>query len=123
MYEPKTRAGIRRIPIAGDLVEKLRAYRQTTIARDGSSGLVFPNDRGLPMLANGISQSLKAAGIKLKLHSLRHYFASHCLAEGASLAQVSKLLGHSSIEVTSRVYVHCLPESDWKPAQPGRQSA
>ena len=122
MFEPKTKAGLRAIPLAPDLLDKLKAYRETTIARDGSGGLVFPNPlTGMPMSPNAISLAFKVAGVKLKLHSLRHYFVSHALADGASLAQISKLAGHSSISVTARVYAHCLPESDWRPS--GRRAA
>lgn len=41
-------------------------------------------------------------------HWLRHAKASHSLANGASIALVSKDLGHSSVAITSR-YLHTLP--------------
>jgi len=50
---------------------------------------------------------LKKAGLRyIKLHGLRHSFASILLSEGASLFYVSKQLGHSSINITSNVYGH-----------------
>jgi integrase len=55
---------------------------------------------------------LKASGIKnqsLKVHSLRHTFASHLLMQGADVMTVSKMLGHSSIRVTE-MYAHLVPD-------------
>lgn len=39
-------------------------------------------------------------------HQLRHYFATHALANGAKLEIVSKILGHSSVAITADVYRH-----------------
>lgn len=41
----------------------------------------------------------------VRLHDLRHTFASHAVIDGAGLAVVSKLLGHKSITTTMR-YAH-----------------
>jgi site-specific recombinase XerD len=42
-------------------------------------------------------------------HSLRHYFATQCLAKGVEIHRLSKILGHSSVAVTERYY-HFSPE-------------
>lgn len=50
---------------------------------------------------------VKTAGLHyIKLHGLRHAFASILLSEGANLFYVSKQLGHSSINIASNVYGH-----------------
>jgi integrase len=51
------------------------------------------------------------------LHSLRHYFASWCLARppvgmGLNLKEVSSRIGHSSIQITADTYSHLLPRDD-----------
>jgi site-specific recombinase XerD len=45
-----------------------------------------------------------------RLHDLRHSFATFALQGGASLYDVSKLLGHSDISMTQR-YSHVSEES------------
>ncbi len=42
-------------------------------------------------------------------HSLRHYYASTALAEGIPITDVSRWLGHKSIEVTHQIYGHLVP--------------
>ncbi len=46
---------------------------------------------------------------KLNFHSLRHTFASWLVQRGVSIYQVSKLLGHSSVNVTA-IYSHLQPD-------------
>ena len=51
------------------------------------------------------------AGLEdVRLHDLRHSFASRALALGESLPMIGKLLGHSQIETTAR-YSHLARES------------
>lgn len=42
-------------------------------------------------------------------HSLRHYFASTALAEGVPILEVSRWLGHRSIQITADTYGHLTP--------------
>ena len=46
----------------------------------------------------------------VRLHDLRHTFASRALALGETLPIIGKLLGHSDIETTAR-YAHLARES------------
>jgi integrase len=46
---------------------------------------------------------------KVRLHDLRHSFASLLLAGGADLKTVSTALGHSTIAVTADTYAHVSP--------------
>lgn len=46
----------------------------------------------------------------LRIHDLRHSFATFAIQGGASLYDVQKLLGHSDISMTQR-YAHMIDES------------
>lgn len=51
----------------------------------------------------------------LRLHDLRHSFASAALAEGFSLSQIGELLGHASTQTTKR-YAHLVEDAALKAA-------
>jgi len=55
----------------------------------------------------------KRAGITgVRLHDLRHYFASALLAAGVDIVAVSKAMGHSSASITLDVYAHLMPSAE-----------
>ena len=65
----------------------------------------------LIQICHRIKELCKRAGIKnLTFHDLRHTFATRLVLAGVDLATVSKLLGHSSIQMTMR-YAHPTPEA------------
>jgi integrase len=74
-----------------------------------AGGYVFPGKRhGQPVInAYDAWQRIRArAGLpELRIHSLRHSFASFLLNAGATLFTVSAALGHSSLSSTQR-YAH-----------------
>mgnify|MGYP002526583305 CR=1 FL=1 len=48
----------------------------------------------------------KRAGIEdVRIHDLRHTFASNAVAQGMSLPMIGKLLGHTQVQTTAR-YAH-----------------
>jgi integrase len=49
---------------------------------------------------------------RVKFHALRHSHLSALPHEGASIKAVGQRLGHSTVELTLRVYLHLLPNAD-----------
>ena len=64
-----------------------------------------------------INQSLAVVGeqvglpFSLSMHVARHSFAVFTLNKGLSMSVVSRLLGHSSTDITEKVYARFLPET------------
>jgi integrase len=99
-------------PRGRELLEKLR--EQAPKARPDD--LVFPNENGLPYMridngpmkggGAGIWKRLRevSAVEGVSIRDLRHYFAVQCLLRGIPLDIVSKWMGHSSTDITSRRY-------------------
>ena len=111
------KTGTRRIqlsPPALDILERRRMAANT--AADGlghrqstAADFVFPATRGQGH-AVGVRKVFervcKEAKLEnLRIHDLRHSFASFAIADGASLFLVGKLLGHASSRTTER-YAH-----------------
>ncbi|AIF81393.1 hypothetical protein I862_04165 [endosymbiont of Acanthamoeba sp. UWC8] len=49
-------------------------------------------------------------GAELRIHDLRHSFASFAVSQGMSLPMIGKLLGHTQVQTTAR-YAHLMPEA------------
>jgi integrase len=61
--------------------------------------------------------TLRKAGLRqIRFHDLRHTFASLHLARREAITYVSRQLGHSSPQITLRVYSHWIPREDQREA-------
>ena len=78
-----------------------------------SQGLVFPSNRNpdAPLNLSSVWVALRnhAALPDVRLHDLRHSFASTAIRDNISLMVIGKLLGHALAETTSR-YAHLSDE-------------
>ena len=65
-------------------------------------------------IATGVeNKALKKAGLRrIRIHDLRHTYASLLIQAGESLAYVRDQLGHHSIKVTVDIYGHLDPEGN-----------
>lgn len=116
---PKTKSGkIRHIPLSVGALQLLSALRDQTMPSPESSYVaraewsrqpIFANPKtGLPYISFYYSwdAARKRAGLPdLRVHDLRHSFASFLVNAGRSLYEVQELLGHADIKTTSR-YAH-----------------
>lgn len=108
-HAPKS-GRVRRIPATPRLLEVLQ--RLADASPDG--WLVRAQD-GRPAGAHHVREAFKTvvrrAGMSpTNAHRLRHSFATHALESGATLEEVRRLLGHHSIQQTSR-YLHSTEQS------------
>jgi len=97
----------RNIPMNSLVIEALSVRPQTQI-------YVFPSPRTGKVFKN-IKASFRIACNKaeikgLRFHDLRHTSATRMIEVGVPLVVVSKILGHSSIQMTMR-YAHPTPEN------------
>jgi integrase len=127
MGKPKSRAGIRSIPLTPMLAQVLREHKLACVK--GEKNLCFPDRRGEINHHKTIHLAFAAVQVAAKitrngkakysgLHCLRHFFASWCINRkvdgGLELPAkvVSERLGHSSIAITLNTYGHLFPRGD-----------
>lgn len=107
---PNTKSGKPRpVPISGLLSELM-----ANLPSNGRSPFLFPNpDTGKPYVSiyHTWNVARKQAGLAdVRIHDLRHSFASFLINSGRSLYEVQKLLGHAHITTTER-YAHLANET------------
>ena len=117
---PKSRRGRRWVPLAAPAQEALARCRE--LQREEREffgvdyrdhGLVFCRPDGLPLRPDRVTvefeKHVAACGLPVvRLHDTRHGACSLMLAGGVPIEIVQLILGHSSSEVTRRVYAHLM---------------
>jgi integrase len=78
---------------------------------------LFLGDGGLPPHQNTSGywwrKTVKAAGlVDVKLHDLRHFYASGLIAAGCDVVTVQRALGHSKATTTLNTYAHLWPTAE-----------
>jgi integrase len=111
LTEPKTAAGRRTVGLPSVVVAAMRAQEALPTS---ITGFVFTSTAGTPLDQRNVSRAfardLASAGIpRMRIHDLRHTAASFMIGQGLPLDDVKRVLGHSSITMTSDTYGHLLP--------------
>jgi integrase len=123
---PKTSAGRRVIALDAGTVAALRRWRKEQteerlrmgagwqgadhdlIATEPDGTMVHPQ-----VLTRRFGVAVKAAGLPtIRLHDVRHSYATAALASGVHVKVLAQRLGHADISVTLRVYSHVMPGDD-----------
>ena len=113
---------VRRVDVSEQLFSTLKAFHITRkeeglkMGRGDAPELIF-HRAGMPMEQNHIRRIFKRildkAGLrKIRVHDIRHTYASLLLSDGVSLVYVKEQLGHSSIQMTVDIYGHWIPSSN-----------
>lgn len=80
--------------------------------------LVFPNSKGKPTDGDSFRRRpfrmiIERSGLpKMRIHDIRHTFASLLLQQGESIYYVKEQMGHASIQMTVDTYGHLVPGSN-----------
>jgi integrase len=116
--EPKTPKSRRTLYIVDEVYDVLIAHKEWQAKRKEllgdlyhDSDYVFVRDDGKPYRVNSVSEHfldfLRKHGLpEIRLHDLRHTFASVMYEAGVDLKAISEMMGHSDIGTTSRIYTH-----------------
>jgi integrase len=118
---PKTDRSRRTVSLPPSVVEHLRRYRRDQNERRLLLGAAW-HDEGLVVdrgdgshldpdtLSGGFERLAARVGLEgVRLHDLRHAFATTLLSAGIHPKVVSEALGHSSVAFTMDTYQHVLP--------------
>jgi len=114
----------RRVPLSAQLIASLKELRTTRKNQALKKGWgkvpnwVFISSSRTPYNPANITQRIhnkiteKSGLRRIRLHDFRHTYATLRLANGDYPQNVSKAMGHSSINITIGTYMMYLPESD-----------
>lgn len=115
----KTKSGKRTVVLPEDTIRELKVHRKRQVQEKLLLGeayqdhnLVFCTEKGTPLdprnFTRHFKRLLKKAGLPtdIRLHDLRHTYATLLLKRGVPAKIVQELLGHSTITITLDLYSH-----------------
>ena len=107
---PKTQKGRRRVETTKAVIDSLgdRGERQRLRVHQRPSA--NPSSYNRFYLSHWVRACTAAKLDPVpNIHGLRHFAASHMLAQGTDIFEVSRALGHGDIGITTGVYGHLVP--------------
>jgi integrase len=129
---PKSEKSRRTLALPPFVVTTLRAHRTRQLEERLVAGpawqdydLLFPATTGDPMNPTAVNvlfrrrlQRINATAERdgreplplIRFHGLRHSAATMLLAQGLTLGEIQKVLGHAGIQLTCDLYAHFAPE-------------
>ena len=116
LSDTKTEASIRRVPVMDAIQGLLQAHIRHILGGANiiplGDFLLFPSATGTYREQNNFRQAYQLLCDKLgiekgrTIHSLRHTFCTILARQGVSLLDASRLMGHSNINITAKIYSH-----------------
>jgi len=118
--QPKTAKSRRQVALPPSLAILLREYKARKEVERLLLGkpltyddFVFSRPDGAPLNPDTVTHAFgkltRKAGLRIRLHDLRHTHATLMLKEGIHPKIVQERLGHSNIATTLNIYSHVLP--------------
>ncbi len=113
---PKTRSGVRDVPMPDSVAQALKAWMPFYV--ENENGCLFRTKTGGEIDGNTFHVAywkpvLKRAGFEADaegkwhhFHALRHFAASMMIEHHVSLPNVAAVLGHKTFDMTLQVYAH-----------------
>lgn len=120
---PKTKNSIRNVPLSSNLITLLKEHRkQQLLIRDKNIDIYFDNNLVFSTpTGNYLNESnirkyfkriLKKCNLKeIRLHDLRHTFATRLFENGIAPKTVQSILGHADISTTLNIYTHVMKDT------------
>jgi integrase len=119
---PKTKKSRRTVSLSPSLVTAVRPWVEAA----GPEGLVFTTSYGGPIRHSTFYEFWETAltslgygksGERPRIHDMRHTHASLMLGAGMSPFELSRRLGHESIQTTVDRYSHLVPDAQFRAAE------
>lgn len=121
---PKTKKSRRSISLPPSIVEQVRPMVEASVGKDRH---IFATSTGSPIRHSTFhdywTRALdelgyeSGAGNRPRIHDLRHTHASLMLAAGLPIYDLSRRLGHESIQTTIDRYSHLMPDAHFRGAE------
>jgi len=112
---PKTDKSNRVIEVLPAIMNMLK---KTIDDNNLSDGYIFLNNIKLTTLKSKCDRMLLKSGLEkenlIRIHDLRHSFASMCINKGVDIQIISGYMGHENISITWDTYGHLYPNSQKK---------
>ena len=101
---PKSSSSVRVVPIPNFLIEILKTFKSNDKYYLLSQSETIYDPR---LFQSFYKRILEKCNIKyIKFHTIRHTFATRALESKMDIKTLSEIMGHSSIEITLKLYVH-----------------
>lgn len=114
---PPKHGSERTVVVPDRLLTMLGTHVEAFLADGDRDRWFFPTPAGTPPHQNTVGhlwrRAQAGAGLTgIRLHDLRHFFASGLIASGCDVVTVQRALGHASATTTLNSYSHLWPDAD-----------
>lgn len=110
--ELKTRSSYRTITVSKEVLDEVLSY-----SPDSRQVFRITSAAFWQVFKRFVEKNSDILPENFHFHDLRHFHATYLLANGISVQNVSRRLGHADVATTLRYYSHYLPQDDERAAE------